>query len=168
MTRVGSMSEVALHLVDQGVDVVVDRNAHAHTAIHPVTVGAEVRRPRLPGVLEVRVEHPHLQGAARHGVTAYRPDQTGDVLGLEVLAEDSRHEVVAQDEQRGIVELVAVERVGRRYALAPAHALVRGHLEEQHVTLALGAERRAERPHQGHRDLVGDDVLDPHAPTSIT
>ena len=76
--------------------------------------------------------------------------------------------MVAQDQQRRSVELVAVERVLRRDALAPADALVGRDLEQDDVTRRLDAERRPERTHQRHRDLVRDNALDPHDETSMT
>ena len=72
--------------------------------------------------------------------------------------------MVAQHEQRRVVELVAVQRRPVRDALPPADLAVgRREPEQQHVLLVLHPERRAERAYQRQPAPQHLDGLDPHA-----
>ena len=155
-----AVGHVPAHLVDQLVDGGGD--AHRHADVDVRRGATKTIGERAPLGTQFGVEDGHLQtrlrGAISLHLAARRPDGVAGDLGE---LQHCRHQPSAQHHQRGLGELLVVERLGVRSALAPPFADVGDHADEQHVARLLHTEAGAERSHQRHGHTDRFDVFDP-------
>ena len=143
--------EIALDRVEQFADRVhdADRDATRHAVAH----GAEFARQRSAGRTQFGVEHAHLERRLGHPMAAELRQRRRDGVRVEVVDRgERRDEETAQHIGRGVDVLRRVQRVGHRDALAPALGVAGDDPQQQGIAARLGAEGRAERRDERHRD----------------
>ena len=135
-----ALGHVAVDFGHQRVDRVIGRDPGGDPAGDLVARRTEVSGEGLSGSAQLGIEDGKLEGAPRHGMSADRAQDGGDLLCGEIAIQQTRDEVVAPHEHHGIVELMAVEGICGGNALTPADPDVGGDLHEQNILGVLGEE----------------------------
>ena len=151
--------EFGLDLFDELRDGILNPDRHAAGDLG-ARASADVLRQRDSGAAGFEIPHGGFESATRHEVAADVGGAAVDFGGaFEIVVQDARGDVIAQQGPDGCGPLFVVERIFAGGDFAPAGKAVGNHFHQNDGALVGAAEAGFEEMHQRHADLAENDAV---------